>query len=397
MQGIKLLHKLLRKSVPTMHVMRQRSLLAHIEGLLIGQRLSLTAVGRHLPGATQEKDKIKRTDRLLGNAHLVAERRAVYGGIARSLVGGARHPHILIDWSDVDSTKKLFLLRAAVVIGGRALPLYEEVHGRYHHPTDVGNFLRQLAALLPRRCQPVLVTDAGYRLPWFQAVEAMGWFYVGRVRNADYVCLAGTSQWVPNKILHAQATAQPRALGPLKLSRKSALATFAYLYHQPAKGRVKLTAYGKPRRNAASLKHAAREREPWLLVSNLPPQRNSARKVIECYRQRMAIEQSFRDLKAHRHGFAFRQNLGRNAARVANLLLIAALAMLATWLVGMVGQQRNLVRGLQANTERQRTVLSVFFIGTRLLHQQIAFADNELHEALGRLSASITCYEPIFN
>ena len=146
MQGIKLLHKLLRKSVPTMHVMRQRSLLAHIEGLLIGQRLSLTAVGRHLPGATQEKDKIKRTDRLLGNAHLVAERRAVYGGIARSLVGGARHPHILIDWSDVDSTKKLFLLRAAVVIGGRALPLYEEVHGRYHHPTDVGNFLRQLAA-----------------------------------------------------------------------------------------------------------------------------------------------------------------------------------------------------------------------------------------------------------
>lgn len=395
MQATQWLYKLVTKAVPAMHAMRRRSLIAQVDGLLIGQRLNLTAVGRHIPGEAREKDKIKRTDRLVGNVHLVTERVAVYGEIARSLVGGKRHPHILVDWSDVDTTKKLFLLRAAVVIGGRALPLYEEVHARYHHAVDVGRFLERLARLLPPPCQPVLVTDAGYRLPWFEAVAAMGWFYVGRVRNADYVCLATTSKWVPNKTLHAKATAHPRALGPLKLSRKSAFDTFAYLYHQPPKGRVKLNAYGKPRRNAASLKHADREREPWLLVSNLPPRHNLAHQVIECYRQRMAIEQSFRDLKAHRHGFAFRQNLGRNSARVANLLLIAALAMLATWIIGMVGQQRHLVHGLQANTERKRTVLSVFFIGTRLLHQRLVFADQELLTAWRSLCASVKSHEPI--
>ena len=98
--------------------------------------------------------------------------------------------------------------------------------------------------------------------------------------------------------------------------------------------------------NGASLKQRVSAREPWLLVSNLEPRRNLAKLVVAIYRERMAIEQSFRDLKAHRHGFALRQNLGRDASRVANLLLIAALAMLATWLTGIVGQQRGLVRGL---------------------------------------------------
>ena len=85
----------------------------------------------------------------------------------------------------------------------------------------------------------------------------------------------------------------------------------------------------------------------------------------------------------------------RNSARVANLLLIAALAMLATWIIGMVGQQRHLVHGLQANTERKRTVLSVFFIGTRLLHQRLVLADQELLTAWRSLCASVKSHEPI--
>ena len=64
-------------SVPTMPATRLSSLLAHVEELLIGQRLGLTAVGRHLRGNTQEKDKIKRADRLVGNHHLGSERRSV--------------------------------------------------------------------------------------------------------------------------------------------------------------------------------------------------------------------------------------------------------------------------------------------------------------------------------
>ncbi|MBI2801760.1 MAG: IS4 family transposase [Gammaproteobacteria bacterium] len=372
------------------------SLIAQVEGLLVGQRLGLTAVGRHLRGKTREKDKIKRADRLVGNHHLNGERRAVYGWLTRLLVGGARHPHIIVDWSDVDAARTLCVLRAALVVGGRALPVYEEVHTRYHHPADTGRFLQRLAGLLPATCRPVIVTDAGFKCPWFRAVEALGWYYLGRVRNNDYVCLSGTADWVSNKTLHAQATVQPQALGALALTRYSALMTRAYLYRQPAKGRAKLTVHGQRQRNKASLKQAAGAREPWLLVSNLEPRRNIAKLAVAIYRERMAIEQSFRDLKAHRHGFAFRQSLGRDAARVANLLLIAALAMLATWLTGFVGQQRGLVRGLQANTERRATVLSLFFIGTRLLQQRLRCSFSALRDALRRLIESIKQHAPEF-
>lgn len=171
--------------------------------------------------------------------------------------------------------------------------------------------------------------------------------------------------------------------------------TRAYLYRQPAQGRIKRTVHGQRRRNAASLKHAAGAREPWLLVSKLAPRRKLAALVVAIYRTRMAIEQSFRDLKAHRHGFAFRQNLGRDAARVANLLLIAALAMLATWLTGIVGRQRGLAHGLQANTERRAPVLSIFFIGTRLLQQRLDCSFAGLRHALRQLTQSIKQHEPL--
>jgi Transposase DDE domain len=203
------------------------------------------------------------------------------------------------------------------------------------------------------------------------------------------VRLAGTDEWLSNTALYPQASSRPRALGVLELTRHTRFTTRAYLYHQPAKGRSKRTLHGQRRRNKASLKHATRERAPWLLVSNLPPRRQSAKVVVKIYRERMAIEQSFRDLKAHRTGFAFRQSLGRQVTRIANLLLIAALGMVATWLVGVVGQHRGLTRGLQANTEYRTPVLSVFFIGTRLLHQRFQISFDELREALQFLAASI--------
>lgn len=392
MQAVKLLHDQMKAAVPTMHAVRMASLFAHVEGLLRGESLSVTSVGRGGPGKSDEKHKIKRADRLVGNRHLNAERQATYGWISRVLIGHAQQPLLLVDWSDVDPAQTLYLLRAAVVIEGRALPVYEEVHTRYHHPEDTARFLRRLAALLPAGCRPVIVTDAGFKTPWYRVVEALGWYYLGRVRSRDHICLVGRDEWLPNKALHDQATGKPKALGEVLLARSVALPTRAYLYKQPARGRSKRGVHGQRRRNAASLKHATGATEPWLLVSNLDPGNKIAQAVVALYSRRMAIEQSFRDLKAHRHGFAFRQNLGRNAARVANLLLIAALGTLATWVMGTAGQQLGLARGLQANTERRMTVLSVFFIGTRLLKQGFQCALSTLRDAQRRLSELILCH-----
>lgn len=387
MHAIRLLHKRMKNALPEIHAIRLQSLFAAVGGLLRGQQLWLTAVGRHLQGRPAEQHKIKRIDRLLGNRQLGVERRTIYGWLCRLVIGRCPHPCILVDWSDVDAARTRFILRAAV--GGRALPVYEEVHTRYHHPTDTRRFLQRLAQQLPTGCVPVIVTDAGFRGPWFAAVEAMGWYYVGRVRNRDHVCMAGSDAWIAAKTLYQQARSCPQALGAVWFRRSAPWRTCAYLYRMPRRGRKRLTVHGTARRNAASLKHAEREREPWLLVSNLPAQRLSAKRVVAIYRHRMSIEQGFRDLKAYRHGFAFRGNLGRDPERLANLLLIAALASVCTWLIGLVGIARGTARTLQANTERQKRVLSVFFIGSRLLYQRLKITHQELCRALDHLQHTV--------
>lgn len=399
MAAIKWLHKRLSDALPNIHQGRLSSLFCSVSGLLNGHHLGLTGVGRHLPGDAFEKHKIKRVDRLLGNHRLHAERHQFYRWMSHELLGNVRHPNIIVDWSDIDTAKQLFLLRAAVSVGGRALVLYEEVHGRYHHPNDTRRFLRCLAQCLPPGCKPVIVTDAGFKSPWFKAVAELSWTYVGRVRHRDYVRYPDTDEWFPAKTLYKQATHRPKTLGEIWIPKSSPMRTHAYLYRKHPKGRVRLTAKGQRRRNGPSLKHEQREREPWLLISNLPPRHHIEKRVVSIYRDRMAIEESFRDLKAYRHGFALRHNLGCNPQRLANLLLVAALAAWVVWLVGTIGVTRGLDRALQANTERRRRVLSIFFIGLRLLRQHIPTNAEALQTARQQIQLNIAnrTLEPIPN
>ncbi|GAA4889231.1 hypothetical protein GCM10023333_23130 [Ferrimonas pelagia] len=92
---------------------------------------------------------------------------------------------IQVDWSDLDGNKHLFLLKAALSFDGRAITLYEEVHGKEtrERPVTHAAFLNQLADLLPPDCKPIIVSDAGFRGSWFKQVSALKWHYVGRVRG----------------------------------------------------------------------------------------------------------------------------------------------------------------------------------------------------------------------
>src|SRR5690606_22985444 len=131
-----------------------------------------------------------------------------------------------------------------------------------------------LEKLLPDGCCPILVTDAGFRVPWFRAVQAKGWHYVGRVRHTTQYrqvpARTGRALWLPVKSLYARAQARPVALGPSALARSNQFETRLYLFRGPARGRQHLTRTGRLARNAHSLQSAARERDPWLLASNLP-------------------------------------------------------------------------------------------------------------------------------
>ena len=88
MHTVKVLHKLLYQSVPSMHATRFNTLLVVVQSLTQGARASVTSLGRGLPGQAYDKHKIKRVDRLLSNAALYQECHSVYSALTRRLLRG---------------------------------------------------------------------------------------------------------------------------------------------------------------------------------------------------------------------------------------------------------------------------------------------------------------------
>lgn len=175
MRAERVLQKCLSDALETMHALRQRVLLHSVEALIAGRRLTLIDVARAWPGAERVRAPLKALDRLLSNRHLHAERERLYAGMARWLVRGER-PVIVIDWSDLKDDKSWHLLRAAVPVGGRTLPILDMVFpgGEQGSPKAEQRFLQRLKTVLPEGVRPILVTDAGFRAPWFRAVAELG-------------------------------------------------------------------------------------------------------------------------------------------------------------------------------------------------------------------------------
>ncbi|MFT0622561.1 IS4 family transposase [Ectopseudomonas guguanensis] len=368
MQAVRFLHKAFSQALPTIHSKRLSSLMSCVSALLHGHRLTLTDLGRAMPSEAYTKHSIKRVDRLLGNARLQHERQLFYWKMLTALLGSLRHPLILVDWSPINAASDLYLLRASIPLAGRAFPVYESVHDREGCPQRQKQLLDALAVILPEQCVPVLVTDAGFRRPWFKAVKAKGWYYVGRVRNRD-LYRDEQGQWQPIKQLYQQTTSRARSLGQIEMTRSAPHKVALYGIHQPPKGRKHRRVTGSIARNKLSRQNARREQEPWLLASNLPQPNWTARQVVGIYRKRMQIEEGFRDVKSLRFGFAFDLHRTRCPRRIEILLLIAALACYALYLAGLQAHTTGKSRRFQSNSVRHKTVLSLWRVGLEYLRR----------------------------
>ena len=368
MHAIKVLHKKITKTCPSIHKKRLNILMLATQALLTGQRLSLTQLGRQLASAAQVKHKIKRIDRLLGNAHLHHERTSIYQFLCTELIKGQTQPLIIVDWSELTTEGDYHLLRASVPVGGRALTLYEETHPQ----TAVGQkkthqrFLEQLRHLLPEGCCPIIITDAGFRNPWFKAVRALKWHYVGRIRNTDLLKPVRRQGWKPCKTLYSQATSQPCYLGEYTVVRSNPIDTHLYLVKQKPKGRHCYNEDGTRTRRGKSEKMAKRQKDPWLMTTSLSGGKSKTQYIIGLYKTRMQIEEAFRDTKNARIGFSISESQTRNQQRLNSLLLIGALATFMAWLIGLWAEHKQWHRQYQSSSNKKRRVLSTFFIGCQI-------------------------------
>ena len=387
MHALVILHRLLALSCPGIHAKRLTSLMAAVEAALSGSRLALSELGRGLRNRVAVKHNIKRVDRLLGNGALYTEAARLYESLARQCLAGVATPLILIDWSDLTPDRRWQVLRASVALAGRSVTLYEPVHplsratsARVHE-----RFLTRLKAMLPDGCVPIVITDAGFRSPWFGLVNRMGWQWIGRIRNRDRVRPIG-GVWRGCKALYAKATGTAQALGHYEYVRSNPLACHLVLIKRRRKGRHKRSVHGTRVRSCHSLKQARTQRDPWLLAVSPGLAHLSAQAVVAVYAQRMQIEEAFRDLKSERFGLGLSASRSKHKDRLAVLLLIACLASFALRLIGQVAKTRQMQCQFQSNTRRSRPVLSVISLGLQLVRKNLAtFPRHELKAALERL------------
>lgn len=362
-----IVNKLMINIIPEMHGGRENSLADAVCSVLTRNELTVTAIGRGIDSDATPKDRIKRVDRLLSNHILWGETDAMYAGICRGWIPHNARPVVLVDWSDLDDRKNAFLISATLSYDGRPITLYQEVHSIETKDSHSAHkkFLKKFKSLLPEGCRPIIVADAGFKVPWHKLVLSLGWDYVGRVRKPNYYSLNG-EDWRPVKELFEKANSKTK-LFKGKLTKSNQFDTTFILHRKPAKGRHKFTTEGKICRSTNSKKYADGGREPWLLCTSLDITNRDAKRIVQIYAKRMEIECGYRDLKSEHYGLGFNASKSYKIKRIEILMLIAAIAALILIIIGTAVEQAGLHYRYQANTIKSRRVLSLHFLGREVI------------------------------
>jgi hypothetical protein len=312
-------------------------------------RLSLGALFRVLPTPGTPHAREKRLHRFLANPRL--DPRGVTEGLARLLFGrrGQGLWPIAFDQTKAGATQALV---AGVPFAGRTLPLavytfeypwVERAAPSQNALEDV--FLGDLEDALPRGVRGVFIGDRGYaRAALLQRSGRLGRLFILRGRG-------GTQVEYQGRRLKLRELAGPpgRAVRyPLVLYQaRERVPVDVVVFHDPA------------------------FREPWYLL--VPPGSEAllpTETVVVLYRERMQVEQSFRDFKTHL-GLRGLQLKVRVAERTGRLLLAFAIAYSLALVLGVSPEAQQARHDLEIPRRRPRhgttRTLSVLSVTMQML------------------------------
>ncbi|MDZ4396594.1 IS4 family transposase [Hydrogenophaga sp.] len=395
MHAQKIIQDFLTRECQSMHAKRRHCLAVMTEAARRGG-LGLVKMSKVVEGKTSLRHRIKRCDRLLSNHHLEHERVDVYRGLARQVLQQQAQVGIIVDWSDLLPDISQHVLRATVVVKGRSIVLYEEVHPtkQYGVASVHRKFMETLRTVLPSQCRPVIITDAGFRAPWFKMLDKLKFAWIGRIRNRDMVRARGARDWRGCKELYTNATGRARDLGEFEYVRSNPVPCRLVLIKKAPKGRKCKTVFGKKTRSQHSKKHRAAQNEPWLLAVAPSLLTGSAETIVAMYSARMQIEQTFRDLKSTQWGMGLSSSQTRHPKRLAALLLIAALLGYALWMIGLAVRMSGYC--IQYGSRKKAgSTLSILSLARHWLldMKSKALSRHQLHQASVELRSMIMTYE----
>ena len=340
----------LRRSVRTNLTILTEAFLLLVRGGRSGQgRLSLHAIARHVAIPGRPASRYKRLHRFLDCRSFDPVTGTT--ALVRLAVGARPHARLLPVIGDQTRIGTVEVLHLGTPYRGRVLPLgfrtwtYPLAKGSQPHLERIA--LADVATGLPAAVRPVWVLDRGYaRVRLIQELTQVGELFI--IRGLATVGVGQDGRW---RRLRALATGLPPRV---------AVRFTHVLYHRTRQQPVDVVCYRDPACH-----------EPWMLV--LPPDSERllpTREAVQCYRERMQIEQGHRDWKTHLGVRGLRLKV-RQADRLARLLTAFAIAYA---LVLLLGASR-LGQALRAQVEIRRArprhgttrTLSVLTLGGALL------------------------------
>ncbi|EJR2955407.1 IS4 family transposase [Salmonella enterica] len=358
-----------RDALAPLHKYRQNALLDATIALINGASLTLTSIGRYLPGTAQVKNKIKRVDRLRGNESLHRNIPLIFRNIIAMLTSQLSLCVIAVDWNGYPSQEH-HVLRASLICDGCSIPLLRWIvpSEKQQNAKVQQAFLNTLAEAVNPEARVIIVTDAGFQNAWFRHIESLGWDFIGRIRGNIQMRLEAKGEyWFRRQEL--QASSKPEYLGPGTLARSEYARCDGhfYLHKKEPKGRKnKRSRCGIAR--PSQLKDASpAAKEPWLIFNSTDDFK--PRVIMKLYSRRMQIEQNFRDEKSERFGFGLRASYSRSAGRVLALSLLATLSTIVLWLVGYHAENKGLHLRYQANSVRIWRVITYLTLAENVLRQ----------------------------
>lgn len=383
MNANKLLHTHLENYCETIHASRLQALMDVAIGVQRSGNLALSAIGRSLPGESKIKHKIKKVDRLEGNVNLYTELKELYEGLSNYIfkyIAKECSTPIIIDLCYLKDNRKVQMLSAEIPLKGRSLPVYREVFESGELSGRAKDFITNLSKCIPIEREVIVLMDAGFSEDWFSAIENKGWYWLTRVRQGKSIKLTPDSEWLETKDFLSTIGEKSKHYKEAFLMKTYARPCRLVTKKNPEKN-TKARYKKLPRNyNAGSGDYKRSAKEPWILATNLESKFNTTQ-IINFYKKRMQIEESFRDLKSHQFGLCARYVKTDCVYRWGVKMILGAIVQVIYWIVGVVAYSQNFHSAFQANTVKDRKVFSYFFLGQLMFeHEKVNKLDLKYNQ-----------------
>ena len=360
MNATALLHNHFINACEDIHAMRLQSVMDVASALQRSQNLSMAAIGRKIDSDIKIKNKIKKVDRLESNKHLHKELEDFYSGLSKYVFTYTSHEAstpIIIDLCYLKDNCAVQMLSAEIALKGRSLQLFRDVFNKGELKNRATQFITNLRNFVPKSKPVIVIMDAGFGEDWMKAVELAGWYWIVRIRQGRDIKIESNGEWLKVKDFIPTIGLKSKCYNNAKImkehNRECRLITARKL---PQKNRRK--PQFTPRNDmAGNNAYRLSAKEPWILATNLPIEYKTVQ-IINFYKKRMQIEESFRDLKSHRFGLSARYISTTCVHRWAVKILLAAIVQVSCWIIGVIGHSQNFQAVFQANTVKDKKVFS---------------------------------------